>query len=595
MSEQQQERRGRNLVTTSLRILLLGLAYFTTAVASVLLTRESGNVATLWIADAIAITAILLSRRQDLRPLAGVFFVASISANLIFGDTLIASLGYTLANATGIAVAVALGRRWSNLRTVFLRPDRLLLLCVAIGIIAPVCAATVGASVAAWLDHAAFWRVWRTWYLADAVGSLVVLPFVAIATMVRRYGTTGLLIRRSWREYALLLFAVAGVSSLVFLQTFVPLGFMVIPVVLLATMRTGPLGAACATLVVGIIGSLGTAMDMGPVGMVDIAHGRRIQFFQFYLAVVFVSTLPVGAFLAQRERLATKLKLRETAYRTVVDSIEDVIFRTDAKGRWTFLNPAWARISGRSVADTLHGSFLHHIHPEDRQRVLDNLTPLYTHLVTQCRQEMRYLRPDGGIRWIAALSQVSVDDHGAIIGTFGTLRDITVRKSLEAQLTVQATTDPLTGLLNRRAFIERVDTELAMRANTTLAMLDIDHFKLVNDTHGHPAGDLVLQAFADICRAAVGADAVVGRIGGEEFAVLLAGLAVPEAEPVLERLRAAIQATRIDIGGETVTITASIGATEIAAGPTASELLKRADRALYEAKNAGRNRLRLAA
>ena len=594
MTDDQQEIRGQRPAPADLRILLIGLAYFCAAAGSVLLTRESGNVSTLWIADAIAITAILLSRRRDLRPLAGVFFVASVSANLVYGDTLLASVAYTLANAVGITVAVALGRRWSNLRTVFLRPDRLILLCVAIGIVAPICAATVGATVAAGLDGAEFWRVWRTWYLADAVGSLVVLPFVAIATLVRRYGTTGLLIRRSWREFAGLLTAVVAVSSLVFLQTRVPLGFMVMPVVLLATMRTGPLGAAGATLVVGIIGSIGTSMDMGPVGMIDIAHGRRIQFLQFYLAIVFVTALPVGAFLAQRERLASRLKKREADYRSVIDSVDDVIYRTDPDGRWVFLNPASKRMGG-DPSNAMHRSSISIVHPDDRAIMLQRLAPLFAREVSEVRQELRYIHADGGVRWVEALTQLSVDEHGSVVGAFGILRDITVRKGLEAQLQVLATTDALTGLLNRRAFIERVDSQLATRGDTTLAMIDIDHFKSVNDTYGHAAGDAVLRAFADICRNAVTAEAVIGRIGGEEFAVLLSGLPLPEAQTVLEGLREAIEVAKIDIGGQIIRITASIGATEVDAGPSASEFLSRADKALYEAKTAGRNRLRLAA
>lgn len=594
MTDDQQEIQGQRPAPADLRILLIGLAYFCAAAGSVLLTRESGNVSTLWIADAIAITAILLSRRRDLRPLAGVFFVASVSANLVYGDTLLASVAYTSANAVGIAVAVALGRRWSNLRTVFLRPDRLLLLCVAIGIVAPICAATVGATVAAGLDGAEFWRVWRTWYLADAVGSLVVLPFVAIATLVRRYGTTGLLMRRSWREFAGLLTAVVAVSSLVFLQTRVPLGFMVMPVVLLATMRTGPLGAAGATLVVGIIGSIGTSMDMGPVGMIDIAHGRRIQFLQFYLAVVFVTALPVGAFLAQRERLASRLKKREADYRSVIDSVDDVIYRTDPDGRWVFLNPASKRMGG-DPSNALHRSSISIVHPDDRAIMLQRLAPLFARQVSEVRQELRYIHADGSVRWVEALTQLSVDEHGSVVGAFGILRDITVRKGLEAQLQVLATTDALTGLLNRRAFIERVDSQLATRGDTTLAMIDIDHFKSVNDTYGHAAGDAVLRAFADICRNAVTPEAVIGRIGGEEFAVLLSGLPLPEAQTVLEGLREAIEVAKIDIGGQIVRITASIGATEVDAGPSASEFLSRADKALYEAKTAGRNRLRLAA
>ena len=589
------ERRREAQGTRLMRLVLIGLAYFATALGSVLLTREAGNVATLWIADSIAIAAILLCRRADWQLLTGLFVIASVAANLIFGDSLAASLFLTLANAANITVAVALVRRWSNLRTVFLRPDRLTLLIVAVGLVAPLAGATVGASVAVSFEGASFAAVWPTWFLADAVGALVMLPMIAIATLVRRYGTSGLLTVRSREEMIALCLAVVIASLGVFLQTRMPLLFVIIPFVLLATIRLGPLGAASATLIVGVIGAAASSADMGPVALIAADHGARVQFFQFFLATVFVSALPVGAFLGQRDRLATQLAAREAQYRTVVDAVEDVIFRTDAKGRWTFLNPAWKRLTGRTPADTLRDSFLHAIHPDDRQQALANLAPLYAKAITECRQRLRYVHADGSLRWVAALSQLTLDDAGEIVGTFGTLRDITERKELEERLTHEAATDALTGLLNRRAFIERVDAERAARSTTTLAMLDIDHFKAVNDTHGHPAGDTVLRAFAGICRAAAGPEAVIGRIGGEEFGVLLAGHPLPEAEAILEKLRAAIQSARIDIGDREIGITASIGATEVEAGPTASEFLNRADKALYEAKNAGRNRLRLAA
>jgi diguanylate cyclase (GGDEF)-like protein len=163
-----------------------------------------------------------------------------------------------------------------------------------------------------------------------------------------------------------------------------------------------------------------------------------------------------------------------------------------------------------------------------------------------------------------------------------------------AQLQVIATRDELTGLPNRRQMQGLVDQELLRsqrhRHDFCIAVLDLDHFKHVNDTHGHAAGDAVLQQFARAGQAALRATDVLARWGGEEFLVLLPDTAMPLALGALERLREQTEALSIDIGGSTVSITVSIGLTQYRRGETLAQTLDRADQLLYEAKSQGRNR-----
>ena len=161
----------------------------------------------------------------------------------------------------------------------------------------------------------------------------------------------------------------------------------------------------------------------------------------------------------------------------------------------------------------------------------------------------------------------------------------------------QATIDPLTGLLNRRSLQDRVaqltDQARVMGDGTTLAMVtgDIDHFKQVNDTHGHQRGDDVLRDVAYLIRKTVRRFELVYRMGGEEFLVLLPGHDLAEAGRVAERIRAAVEHGRP--GGLDVTI--SLGAVEFGVdGSDLHSLLARADEALYTAKREGRNRVALA-
>lgn len=161
--------------------------------------------------------------------------------------------------------------------------------------------------------------------------------------------------------------------------------------------------------------------------------------------------------------------------------------------------------------------------------------------------------------------------------------------TMQRELILLASTDPLTGALNRRAFFEEAGIACATaRAGAPLAaiMVDIDHFKAINDRFGHDAGDKVLRALALACAAEC---RLTGRLGGEEFALVLDGRDAAQAAVVAERLRIAASELDVDIDG--VAVTCSIGVSEWRSGDTVDRLLKRADVALYQAKAQGRDRV----
>ena len=168
--------------------------------------------------------------------------------------------------------------------------------------------------------------------------------------------------------------------------------------------------------------------------------------------------------------------------------------------------------------------------------------------------------------------------------------------AVNRQLEAMAMTDPLTGLANRRHFLDRAATELqrAQRFGHAMAvlMVDADHFKQVNDTYGHDAGDRVLCALASLLEANARRLDIIGRLGGEEFAVASLETDADSAMALAERIRGAIAETAIDIGNAVLSITVSIGLTGLQpADASVDDLLKRADAALYGAKRAGRNRV----
>lgn len=164
----------------------------------------------------------------------------------------------------------------------------------------------------------------------------------------------------------------------------------------------------------------------------------------------------------------------------------------------------------------------------------------------------------------------------------------------------RAQTDPLTGVLNRRSLIERLDAACfrarARGLPVALLFIDLDHFKEINDTFGHPAGDACLKAIIDPIHAELRQSDVIGRYGGEEFVVILSSADMAAAQPIAERIRARVADVRVEGFGAPISLTCSIGvASSDMLGVWGEHLIARADEAVYVAKRAGRNRVQIAA
>ena len=208
--------------------------------------------------------------------------------------------------------------------------------------------------------------------------------------------------------------------------------------------------------------------------------------------------------------------------------------------------------------------------------------------------------------WVSVSGRPVVDETGAFRGYRGITMDVTETTEAKLKLEQMALHDALTGLANRRKFLDHFEPASArlLRYGEPLSLLaiDIDHFKRVNDAHGHPAGDEVLIAMGRILERTVRRTDLVARFGGEEFMVLLPDTSPQGASDLAEKLRQAVEAERfvVESNGRkvplTVTISVGVGAIAREAGSTTSfdDLIERADQALYAAKLAGRNRVSVA-
>ena len=342
-------------------------------------------------------------------------------------------------------------------------------------------------------------------------------------------------------------------------------------------------------------GSMGAIEVAGRRWIVGLAGvGDPSPAFPIAVAVAGVLLAAIVALLflesAGREHAARgELARLRVRHDLILSSAGDGIVSADREGRTGFVNPAAARMLGRA-ADDLLGS-----------RMDEAGLPPLANALRGGRQESgetELTRPDGS-SFPAEYTTTPISEEAVVVGAVVTFRDITARKHLEARALESlaaaeemAAVDPLTGLANHRIFHGRLRSEVERARRhgrgVALVLMDLDHFKRVNDIHGHQAGDRVLEQAADVLRAETRTGELVARVGGEEFAMILPEADGDEALRAAERVRRAIAATPFPTIG---TMTLSAGVCDLSQAGDADALYRLADGALYWAKHRGRDRV----
>ncbi len=267
----------------------------------------------------------------------------------------------------------------------------------------------------------------------------------------------------------------------------------------------------------------------------------------------------------------------------------------DTGGRISEWNPSIERMLGRDQEATVGVPFLTLIDPKI---VLHNdFSELADRVREQgwCNIDAPMQHRDGSQLWIESIITPLVEENGLTSAYVAVIRDVTQQHQTSEMLISQALTDPLTELHNRRGLEHRLPGMLSNQRNQKLSAswiaVDIDHFKTVNDTFGHDAGDDVLKAVASILRQAVRDDDLAVRMGGEEFLVFLPKATTEGAQIVAERMRQRIEGSTVIHDGHAIRVTASFGIAPQTIDQVWTEAVTMADASLYLAKTQGRNRI----
>lgn len=575
-----------------LRIAVFSAAFFLVTSLTIGVTRYGGGLALVWFGSAIAAAMLIgLSRDYWLRGLLVIMGVSALATSLFgFGPRMAAPLALVNVFEAWLVAQLLLT----------LRPQRdwlddvggLTVLVIAGGVVAPGVSAIVGgyaASFAApggWLHHAG------SWWAGHGLGTVIGLPLALLAL-----GTPLADIRARWNrrragELVLHLTLITAVSALALGQSRMPLFFVPILPLLLASFRCGREGASFGIIVIAAI----CALNSGPGGMIEryaLTPGTTVLFLQVYIACLTLLAIPLSVGLRQYKLLLIELEERRALKRLIAENSDDALLNLDGEGAVRYASPAASRLSG--IEELVGEPLTVFFDPLDAELVRGALAQAAAAPGETVDMERAVVRDEEQLWLEAKIRAVALDTapdelHGYAV----TIRNVTARKQAELDAIRAAETDALTGLANRRALLGQLERGLAHAEQRpfALAILDLDYFKGVNDAHGHIAGDRVLREVAQVMRRMSSPSRYFARLGGEEFALISRQPSFEASLALCEQLRAAIGALAFAApDGSTYGITASIGCTRIAQPGTAAQALQAADALLYHAKHAGRDRV----
>ncbi|HMO76469.1 MAG TPA: diguanylate cyclase [Sphingopyxis sp.] len=579
--------------------LLTALGYFLLAGLSLHATKGADNIAAVWPPSGYLLAMLLLMPARS-RPAAFAgMAAASMAANMLGGASGWLSAAFTVANACESVLALWLIDRRERGLPSFMVPRSVGNFCVA-----ALSASLVSAAIATLLTGGGL-DFFRSWLTTVALGMLIVTPPIV---MLARLSASSALTRSNRRaivEATLILTVAAALTAACFSQSDYPLTFLPYVAVVAASYRLGPFGAAASVLLVTIIAAWLTGNGLGPIASMEVRPKMVVLFLQFYLLILLFTALPLAALLVTRQRLAKRL---EQSNRWLLQAEAAALvghWRVDLV-RWTI---QWSdqayRVHGIEPGTKVGVDYsIEQYLPEDRaevRRILEQAV----RTGEPFEYQGRIVRADGAIRHVKSHGSIEMSRGGKAVGIFGTVQDVTetvenahMLEAARSDAEAAANTDMLTGLPNRRYTLAVLERALHAAAETgaplAVAIFDIDHFKRINDAHGHAVGDAVIRRVGRRAMASLRQEDMVGRFGGEEFVCIFQGPSARAAELVAERVRQAIEAEDGAADG-TPAATVSIGLAVYGGETSVEDLLHRADQALYTAKREGRNRLRMAA
>lgn len=574
-----------------------------TGLISLALSRRLSHFNPIWWSNGVLLAAVLNARRRRWALLLAAGGVAIVAAHTLMLGFQPALLLIAACNVFEVWLAAYILRHW--IRSVFdLTVGKQLWKFVIVAVLfTPLLAGLAASWVRLTFYHVPYSSALWQWYIADGLGIATAAP-VALA-FYQGYFFEIYRERQTDRTLALQ-FALASLTAGCMLQGSVSLLFLIFPALLVVVVQLGAVGGSLGVCVIALVASVFTALGAGPfAGMTDLSARMQTLHLQLFFASASLSSAIVSTIFAERRKLLQLTTENEQRFRSLAENSPDVLVLSDLSGRRLYVSAAVKQLLGWTPRELIGKSYHAEVtHPEDVPALTEAFEDVRRY-DTGITLSYRCQHKGGQYVWVEGKINLHRDPQTREpIGFVTVVRDISSRKAAEERLQTAyheletlAAIDSLTGIANRRHFdnILGAEWKRAIRTGTPtgLLLMDVDFFKNFNDLYGHVQGDECLRDLAKwIAQEIRRPGDMVARFGGEEFAAILPDTDEKGAADVAEKIRQAVAGRRMPHSGNPhAVVTISIGCASLIPmrGSTERDLIEAADKALYRAKNVGRN------
>ncbi|MFZ3088662.1 MAG: EAL domain-containing protein [Methylotenera sp.] len=573
------------------------MAYFITAKLGLLGPYKESVATLLWLPTGVAVGAIMRWGKISLPAI----FIAATFAESSLGLPVTTSLGIACGNTLAPALTAYLLKKFHFNHNLIKQRDIVLMILIAL---LGMTISSVGGVLSLYLSGLTtsnnIFKIWFIWWLGDSIGVLLALPLVLNISKNK-------LIANAHQKFQLLIWLIlfAGCEFLVVRlvpdlnKQFLLTAFLILPVLIWASMNFGVVGGSVVVISLCVIAVWFTAQGYGTFYSVDVGEG--IFSLWTFMVTLVVAMLLISTLQSERNFAAKASRENDKKLRAVVDGALDAIVTIDDAGLLVEFNPAAERMFGYTKEQVIGKSLSEIIIPPNLRQSHDAGHKRYVltgekHIFNQ-RVELSAMR-SGGSEFPIELTLTALKEDGLSLVT-GFIRDISEQKKARQEIENFAYYDVLTGLPNRRLLVDRFQHAvlISQRANTYCALIfiDMDNFKILNDTKGHDVGDQLLIEVAKRIQHTVRAGDTVARLSGDEFIVILESLdaninlAYQQASEVAQKLLEKLN-TSYHLGLFEFNTSASLGVTLFNDNQLSFEgHLRHADTAMYQSKAAGRN------
>lgn len=567
---------------------VLGLALYVVTSALILRFATDGHHhSTIWPGNGIILALLLNSSAAIRQPILCLTFAADIFAKSIVWPWTPWFFASAFLNVAEIAWVASLARLYTSHDKPFGSGRTVLNFMLLAGLAIPFIIATPAALVSCTAYDGTFSLSFWSWFFSTSFGLLIFTP--TFTSLFGGHFLQDLTDNGSyslWKVGAVLL-CQAALSALVFSRNKYPLLFIPAEALIISSLLIGETGAALSFMIITIAGLVCTIGGIGPLGLIHTDRLGRDVMLQIYLFILLLTERPVSSILMSKRALIKRLTAREQMLTLAMINAADSILSFDRD--WICRWAGGASLSLLGVAnENLPTLRLCDILESHNREVITLMETFFD--AEQCVAILEIIAPHTRDTTIE-LNFRKVFDAGTAVAAIATIHDVTRRKLKEDDIARQSESDPMTGLLNRAGFQKRINALFdSAYSDFSLAYIDADHFKDINDQYGHDAGDTVLKTIAARISRQTRETDIVSRFGGDEF-VLAITRNQKDALATLERIVQAIHNDPVTLDtGETILVSISCGVAPYSVGVSVESLLRQADGALYEAKKAGRNR-----